>query len=255
MKAKASEAVLWILLVLFGITLWLTLSQLLPKLSWDEAPLIASAVLATLFLFVAWGVLIMVSADAFWSITAWAAVSFSGLIWFYDLPFLAASTLVFLAGVIGYFRARMQIHKTLEGGLVRPLRRALPLAATMMSAAIAAAAFQVSPPPSLDVRELLPKEYFVKLVSAVVPEASFDAATTDSLYAFTVEYIHAQVERYKEFFPIAFAVGFFFTLRLGGIVLYWLAIGVVAILLRLLQKFGIVELRSIPRNVVVYSFR
>ena len=106
MRQKVKEAVVLGLLVLFSVVLWLTLSVLLPKLSWDESALIASAITATVLLFVLWGLTAMVITDGFWVVLAWAIVSFSGLLWFWGLPFLIVSTLLFLAGVIGFFRTR-----------------------------------------------------------------------------------------------------------------------------------------------------
>ena len=77
MKQKVKEAVVLGLLVLFSVVLWLTLSVLLPKLSWDESALIASAITATVLLFVLWGLTAMVITDGFWVVFAWAIVSFS----------------------------------------------------------------------------------------------------------------------------------------------------------------------------------
>src|SRR3989344_1658828 len=164
MRQKVKEAVVLGLLVLFSVVLWLTLSVLLPKLSWDESALIASAITATVLLFVLWGLTAMVITDGFWVVFAWAIVSFSGLLWFWELPFLIISTLLFLAGVIGFFRARGQIQKTLEGGIARPLRRVLPLTVTAIVAAISVAAYQTAPQSSLDIEAIVPEYLFARIL-------------------------------------------------------------------------------------------
>jgi len=261
MRQKVKEAVVLGLLVLFSVVLWLTLSVLLPKLSWDESALIASAITATVLLFVLWGLTAMVITDGFWVVLAWAIVSFSGLLWFWGLPFLIVSTLLFLAGVIGFFRTRGQIQKTLDGGLVRPLRCALQLAATAIAATIAVAAYQTAPQSSLDIEALVPEYLFARVlvsleptIRSLSPELKLDEATTHTIYVFSIDFIKKQADYYKNIFPIAYAVGFFATMRFFGIFLYWIAIMLVSFLLHILRKFGIVELRLVPRNLVTYSF-
>ena len=260
MKPRAKEAVAFGLLVLFGGTLWLTLSVLLPKLSWDETSLIVRAIISTLLLFVVWGFIAMTVVDAFWVTVAWATVSFGGLIWFYGFPFLIISTILFLAGIIGFFRARSQIQKTLEGGIMRPLRRVLPLTATVLAAAIAVAAYQAAPPASLDVRALVPEYLFVRVltglestIKSITPQIKLDEATLHSLYIVSVDFLEKQAAAYKHVFLIAYTIGFFATLRFFGIFLYLVSILLTSLLLRVLRKFGIVQLRSVQRNFVTYS--
>jgi|GEM_PF-2867387 len=76
----------------------------------------------------------------------------------------------------------------------------------------------------------------------------------DIVYVVGINFMRAQATRFEGVFPIAYAVGFFVTLRFFGIFLYWAAIMIVSTVLRILRKFGIIGVRTIPANVFVYSF-
>ncbi len=261
MTQRAKEAIVCTLICLFGFVLWLSLASLLPKLSWNETALITSAIISTIFLLTLWGVAALAVENGFLITLAWAVMSYSGLIFFWSITFLTAATALFLFGIIGYFRARGQIQKTLEGGVVRPLRRVLPLSTTALAIAIAAAAYVATPPASLDVRAVVPEFLFNRVVGylepairAAAPDIRIDDRMTHAAYITSVQFLERQAEIYKNIFPVAYAVGFFATLRLFGIVLYWFAIMLVALLLRILRRFGIIELRAVPATVYAYSF-
>ncbi|MEK7649700.1 MAG: hypothetical protein AAB367_01925 [Patescibacteria group bacterium] len=307
MKAPAKEATLLILLVLSSGLLWLSISTLLPDLSWDHMNLIWSTIAATIVFLAMWGLSVVLVDRIYLTLVGWAFASFAGVIWYQTYLFVAVSTALFCFGLLGMFRARHQMERTLEGGVARSLRKCLPLTATFLAAAIATAAYTATPKQSLEVEALIPRWLFDPIIETMDPairgiDSAFDSSLLyedyvsrkaaaelgreltknertlavresakllkerigiephadqkmgDIIYMVGINFMRNQSLRFEGVFPIAYAVGFFVTLRFFSIFLYWVAIMIVSMVLRILRRFGIIGVRTIPANVFIYSF-
>lgn len=307
MKTPAKEATLLTLLVLSSGLLWLSISTLLPRLSWDSMNLIWSTIAATIAFLAIWGLSVILVDKIYLILVGWALASYTGVIWYQTHFFIVVATALFCFGILGMFRTKYQMERTLEGGVVRSLRKCLPLTATFLAAAIATAAFTAAPKQSLEVEALIPRWLFDPVIETLDPvirgidgtfdsnllfsdyvakkasaeldreltanertlavresakllrerigiEPRADQKMGDIIYAVGINFMRAQAGRFQGVFPIAYAVGFFVTLRFFGIFLYWIAIMIVSMVLRILRRFGIIGVRTIPANVFVYSF-
>ncbi|MEK7630954.1 MAG: hypothetical protein AAB417_02920 [Patescibacteria group bacterium] len=307
MKAPAKEATLLTLLVLSSGLLWLSISTLLPRLSWDNMNLIWSTIAATIAFLAMWGLSVILVDKIYLMLVGWALASYMGVIWYQTHFFIVMATALFCFGILGMFRTKYQMERTLEGGVAKSLRKCLPLTVTFLAAAIATAAFAVTPKQNLEVEALIPRWLFDPILETIDPvirgvDGAFDskilygdyvakkaAAETgrelttneralatresakmlnerigvepradqkmgDIIYMVGINFMRAQAGRFQGVFPIAYAIGFFVTLRFFGIFLYWIAIMIVSMVLRILRRFGIIGVRTIPANVFVYSF-
>ncbi|MSR76203.1 MAG: hypothetical protein EXS68_01260 [Candidatus Ryanbacteria bacterium] len=307
MKTPAKEATLLTLLVLSSGLLWLSISTLLPRLLWDNMNLIWSAIAATIAFLTMWGLSVILVDKIYLMLVGWAFASYIGVIWHQTHFFIVVATALFCFGMLGMFRAKYQMERTLEGGVARSLRKCLPLTTTFLAAAIATAAFTVAPKQSLEVEALIPRWLFDPIIETLDPvirgidgvfdsnllfsdyvakkasaelgreltanertlatresakilkerigvEPGADQKMGDIIYIVGINFMRAQAGRFQGVFPIAYAVGFFVTLRFFGILLYWIAIMIVSMVLRILRRFGIIGVRTIPANIFVYSF-
>jgi hypothetical protein len=307
MKAPAKEATLLAFLVLSSGLLWLSISTLLPRLSWDNMNLIWSTIAAAITFLAMWGLSVILVDKIYLILIGWALASYIGVIWYQTHFFVVVATALFCFGILGMFRAKYQMERTLEGGVAKSLRKCLPLTTTFLAAAIATAAFAVAPKQSLEVEALIPRWLFDPIIETLDPvirgvDSAFDSNVLfsdyvakkasaelnreltaqeqtlavresakllkerigiephadqkmgDIVYAVGINFMKAQAGRFQGVFPIAYAVGFFVTLRFFGIFLYWVAIMIVSMVLRILRKFGIIGVRTIPANIFVYSF-
>lgn len=306
MGRTSKELVLLGLLVGIAALFWLSLAQLLPHLAWDLNPVLISAFAASFLLMVIWGIAALLVERAAFLVIAWAATAYLGVLWIVDPLFLGVSTLLFLFGIVGFFRAKNEIQRTLGGGIVRPLRKVIPLTATFLVAVISTAAYLRAPAHTLEVKNVVPERWFGVAVkyaepliqqinptfaadrtfreyvvmsaeaegaelapaeeAAVVNQAirmlereegitlKAEDTLTTWMYRVGLRFIERQTTLYNAYFPIAYALGLFVTLRFLAIILNWFVIALVAVLLRFLHRLGIVELRSVPATITAYSF-
>ncbi len=284
MSKNLKEWILAIILVVAGVLFWFSFNLFLPELSWEITPLFISTVLVAFCLMVVWGLIALLVENSLVVFLAWGAVSYAGLLWILDPLLIGASSILFLFGVIGFFRTKSQVHNTMEGGVTRPLRKVIPLTATALVAVIAVAAYLRTPATQLDVSQVLPEKVFMFVLRRAEPiiQKSYDptfvadrevgnvaplmaqqfgieVAPKDTfgraLYRIGTAFIIKQTEHYKVFFPVAYALSLFVTLRFMALVLNWVVIFAVYLFLKACIKVGIVELRSIPRTVIEYSFK
>lgn len=307
MKAPAKEAILLTLFVFSASLLWLSISTLLPRLSWDSMYLIWSTIAATIVFFTLWGLSVILVDKIYVILIGWALASYIGVIWYQTHFFVVVATALFCFGTLGIFRAKYQIQRTLDGSIIKSLRQGLPLTATFLAAAIATAAFIVAPKQSLEMEVLIPRWLFDPILEATDPVIrlaypTFDSNLTlgeyaaknasielgrdltvnerslatqklanifkervgvepranqtmgDIMYGVGIQFMRNQALLFEGVFPIAYAVGFFVTLRLFGVLLYWMAIGIISIILRILRRSGIIGVRTMHASIFVYSF-
>lgn len=236
-------------------------------------------------------------------VIAWAIISFMPLIWIPKPPLIGAAGIIFVAGIAAYFRARSEMQYYLKGRFTRPIRRALSLSATFLAALIATAAYLWTPSNSIGVREVVPQNYFEKVLVLVAPliqvgfpefsaDKTFESYVRESirdnslteeqkevviqnardryrteygleidpddklsyvLYLSFTDLAERQLGRYENFFPVALAVGLFAALRLVMWPLYWAALGLLLLILRLLLRFNVIELRKVPTELILYE--
>ncbi|MDA1334606.1 MAG: hypothetical protein O2794_01150 [bacterium] len=307
MKAVHKELVILSSLLLFSLIFWLSLATFLPTASRDSLTLLWSAVISAFVMMVLWSLIVILVESTIPFLIVWALSAYVGVIWFTTPVFIVGATLLFLAGVVGFYRTKSQVQKTLGSGLVRPIRRALPLMVTFFVITIAIAGYVKVPRNALVIKKLVPEYTFTKLLGYMQPtirafdgafkadrtlteylkiktERAIDADITDEqlailvaeskartgkLFSITIDenatlshtmyqagtaFLQKKFDIYEQIIPITIAVSLFFTLRIAGLILSWLAIIIAIMALRLLHRFAIVELRAIPATITAYSF-
>jgi hypothetical protein len=306
MKASHKEQIIGMLIAVVSLVFWLSISTFLPQISWHFTPVVWSAVVAGFLLAVLWGLAVLLVENILVLIVAWAISSYVGVLWFQSPIFIGAASLLFLFGIIGYYRTRYSIQSTLGGGLLRPLRKAVPILITFLLIAVASAYYIVSARAEVKIENILPEKYFIKtleysspVIKQFEPTFQLDATVEDFiinkvkeemphptpeqeafavsetlkkikidfgisvkasdpyaklLYHTGIREVERYADSYKKYFPAAYAVALFFTLRFLAFPLYWLAMGVSILLLRIFHKFGIIEMRAIPATILAYSF-
>lgn len=82
-----------------------------------------------------------------------------------------------------------------------------------------------------------------------------DDSLSHVLYLGTTNFLKNQLNSQNPaLFPILFAAGLFLGLRLIALPVYWLGMLTSILIVRLLVKFGIVEIRAVPVDLIGYSF-
>lgn len=74
------------------------------------------------------------------------------------------------------------------------------------------------------------------------------------IYTSGIRVITQETTAYSEYFPEAYAIVLFLTLRVLVLPLMWAAIAIALLALRFLHYLGIVEMRAIPSTILAYSF-
>jgi len=74
-----------------------------------------------------------------------------------------------------------------------------------------------------------------------------------TLYIESVNFLKRQIELAKNVLPLAFAITLFVSLRILAFPFYWLSMAVSIGILRILQRLGIVGLRQIPAQIILYT--
>lgn len=260
-KAQNKELILLCFLVAVGVLTWLSVSTLLPDLAWKSTSVLWSTIVAGFFLAVLWGLSVLLVESNLFIVLAWGLVSFSGVIWFQDALFVLAASVLFVFGVIAYFRTRSEIQNVFNGAMIRPLRKAVPLMVTFFLLAFSVAAYLVTPPEKLAIKNIIPESYFRAVleyskpaIQKIDPTFELNEQSSHALYIAGTKQMDIFIANYKKYIPIAYAAGLFLTLRALAPPFYWLAIAVVILLLRFCHRLGIVELRSIPATILTYSF-
>lgn len=169
MRARSKELVLLTLLLVVSLIFWLSLATLMPNLSWKLTPVLWSAFISVFLLLVVWGLVVTLVESTAVFIFGWALTVYMSLMWFLDPVFIAVASLTFIFGIVGYYRARAELQNTLRGGMVRPLRKTVPLVATMLAACVATGAYLKVPQASLEVEHVIPEAFFEKILSSVEP--------------------------------------------------------------------------------------
>ncbi len=245
MLAPTKESILTTVFAISALLLWISVSTLLPDLSWDHMNLIWSAIIATVLFLVMCGLLAILVDSTRLLVIGWALASYISVIWYRDYFFIGIATLFFCAGLFGIWRAKYLMKRTLDGGIIWVLRACLPITATFLAATIAVAAFIVAPQQSLEIEALVPRWLF---------DTVFDQKMGDMVHAIGINIMRDQSARFQGIFPIAYAVGFFIVLRIFGSLLCWVAIMIASLTLRILRRCGIIGIRTIQANVFTYSF-
>ena len=83
---------------------------------------------------------------------------------------------------------------------------------------------------------------------------SADQVLSDVLYRGSINFLNRTVVVVNDYLPIAFAVALFVSLRVLAFPFCWLSILIAIAVLKIFRRFGIVGLREIPANVVLYTF-
>jgi hypothetical protein len=170
MSPKRKELIFLSVLVATAVLLWYIVSVFLlypvfSELSW---PLVSLVAVAFVFI-VAWALVIVLVESTAVLILAWAFASYAGVLWFRDPVFLAAASLLFVGGIVGYFRAKRAMQITFEGSLTRPLRKSLPLTVTCLTIAFSASYYLVTTAVPVDVVSMLPESFFEKTIAYSAP--------------------------------------------------------------------------------------
>ena len=306
MSPKRKELVFLAVLVAASILLWYTVSAFLMRhvfseLSWPLVSLIS----ITFVFIVSWALVIVLVESTAFVVLVWACASYVGVIWFRDPVFLAAASLLFVFGIVGYFRAKRAIQISFGGGLLRPLRKSLPLTVTFMTLAFSASYYLATAAVPVDLASMLPESFVENTIAYSAPaikklfpnfnasgtvrdfvlgqirkesvklsreqelivlegsikqmrkELGFAIRPDDSytrlLYLTGISIMEKQASDYKKYFPMVYAAGLFFSLRFLAWPFYMFAIASCVLILRILHRFGIIEMRVIPASILAYS--
>lgn len=307
MTPRTKELVLVSLLALSAIVFWLSLSVLLPHLSWTPTPVWWSAVTAAFLMILFWSMAVILVDSAFTIAVAWAVACFSGVVWFLSPVFLGTASLLFVFGIIGFLRTKHEIQNTLHGRLAGPIRKATPLMVTFLVLAFASAAYVKAPTQSFQLKDVFPEYVFEKTITVaepvikkIIPTFGRDVSVGDYalsalpptmdkitpaqkdqiknefiqkiqqeyglrfnaedrlvhvMYLISINFLEREIHMYDRFVPVAIAMSLFVTVRLLALPLYLFAIGIAILLLKLLYRAGVVELRAIPATITAYTFK
>lgn len=160
MSPRAKESLFLLLLVLVSAVFWISVSVFVPHLSWMPSPFLWSTIAALFLLIILWSMGVILVESGFALAVAWAIASFMGVVFFLNPIFIGASALLYVFGLIGFFRAKGEIQNTLHGRIFRPMRQATPLMVTFLVVTFAVATYLTGPSKNVEVKDIIPEKYF-----------------------------------------------------------------------------------------------
>ena len=168
------------------LVLWLSTSSLLDQTSWALNASLGSFISALFLVLVFFGMTMILVESTLTFVVAWALAVFAGMLWFQSLVFLAGAVGAFVMGVVGYFRGRYELQNIIKGGLVRPLRKTVPLMATFLFIALATGAYVRAPIKTINAQQIFSETRFLQFLSyaepfvkRIIPDFSQDITFAD----------------------------------------------------------------------------
>ncbi|HEY4477488.1 MAG TPA: hypothetical protein VJB56_02565 [Candidatus Paceibacterota bacterium] len=156
-------------LVFSSFLFWLSIQAYLPLPSWQVTSLFWSALFAFFLLTVFWSFAMVLVESKIMTVVSWALVSFMPVLWVMDPTMIVASAILFVFGFIAHIRGKSEMQSTLNGSLLRSLRKTIPLTVTFLVFAVAVASYIWSGQKTLSLEQLIPESMFTKLVGYIEP--------------------------------------------------------------------------------------
>lgn len=170
MSPKRKEFVFLAVLIVVSVLFWYLVSVFLAHSAFSDFSWPLASLIVTAFIFVViWALIsVLVESSALVAL-AWACASYAGVIWFRDPIFLGVASLLFIFGIIGYFRAKSALRITFEGRLTYPLRKSIPLTVTFIVAAFSVSYYLVTAAVPIDLASMLPESFFERTIAYSTP--------------------------------------------------------------------------------------
>jgi hypothetical protein len=170
-------------LIVASALFWYVVSMLLPILSWQSSPLLWTMIVFGILFAMLWALAVVLVENSFLLIIGAALMSFTGIVWFLDPIFISVCAVLFVFSVIGIYRTRFTIQNTLGGGLVRPLRKSVPLMVTFVVAVFSTAYYVNNATAEIRLENIMPENIFTTVTEFAAPtiqkiDPSFNASAT-----------------------------------------------------------------------------